>query len=73
VENELDIALTDTGEPMPNGEPPIGKAPSINVQFADLLEGGFGWFLKRCLPKILHIGAPAASTHWRSIRPFASK
>lgn len=45
VGNGLDIALTDTGEPMPNGEPPIGNAPNTNVQFADLPEGGFGWFL----------------------------
>jgi serine/threonine-protein kinase RsbW len=54
VGSGLDIALTDTGEPMPNGEPPIGNAPNTNVQFADLPEGEFGWFLikiKSTFPK----------------------
>jgi hypothetical protein len=41
VENGLGIALTDTGEPL------IDNAPSTNVQFAGLPEGGFGWFLKK--------------------------
>ena len=45
VDNGLDIALTDTGLPMPNNEPPIGNAPNTDVQFVDLPEGGFGWFL----------------------------
>ena len=45
VGNGLDIALTDTGETMPNGEPPIGNAPNTIVQFAELPEGGIGWFL----------------------------
>ena len=39
--NRLDIALTNTGEPL------VGNAPSTKVQFADLPEGGFGWFLKK--------------------------
>ena len=45
VDNGLYIALTDTGLPMPNDEPPIGNAPKTDVQFVDLPEGGFGWFL----------------------------
>jgi serine/threonine-protein kinase RsbW len=57
VGNGLDIALTDTGEP------PIGDAPNTNVQFADLPEGRFGWFLKKMFPQnITYKGTGSVNT-----------
>ncbi len=39
--------IIDTGEMMPNGEPPLGLQCDLNCDVADLPEGGFGWFLIR--------------------------
>ncbi|MEO0372773.1 MAG: ATP-binding protein [Pseudomonadota bacterium] len=41
------VEVTDQGEPMPGGEVPDGTLPDIDVDFSDLPEGGFGWFLIR--------------------------
>lgn len=47
----LQIKLIDKGIPMPNGQTPIGLAVDTNVDFMDLPEGGFGWFIIKDLAK----------------------
>ncbi|WP_456387436.1 ATP-binding protein [Profundibacter sp.] len=55
--NGLKCILRDDGQPMPDGNVPMGCLPSQNVgpDFAvdDLPEGGFGWFLIRDLTRDL--------------------
>lgn len=46
-EQAVIVEVTDQGGPMPGGEMPKGILPDIDVDFADLPEGGFGWFLIR--------------------------
>ena len=41
------VEVTDQGGPMPGGEIPEGTLPDMDVDLADLPEGGFGWFLIR--------------------------
>ncbi|WP_417242016.1 ATP-binding protein [Celeribacter sp.] len=43
----LKFKVTDRGQAMPNGEPPLGVLAPINGEINDLPEGGFGWFLIR--------------------------
>lgn len=50
--NRLRFHISDTGLPMPGAEPPPGRLPDI-AAFEDLPEGGFGWFLIRCLAEDL--------------------
>ncbi|MEM6589948.1 MAG: ATP-binding protein [Pseudomonadota bacterium] len=45
--NDLLVEVMDKGDPMPGGEVPEGKPPSMDVDFEDLPEGGFGWFIIR--------------------------
>ncbi len=47
----LHVTIRDAGRPMPNGATPIGAAVNVNVDFDDLPEGGFGWFLIKDLAK----------------------
>ena len=47
----LRFLIKDTGRPMPNGVSPIGLPVDLNVDFNDLPEGGFGWFLIKDLAK----------------------
>lgn len=47
----LHFAIEDEGKPMPAGAIPIGDRPEVNVETADLPEGGFGWFLIKELAK----------------------
>jgi serine/threonine-protein kinase RsbW len=47
----LQIKLVDKGVPMPNGQMPIGLAVETDVDFFDLPEGGFGWFIIKDLAK----------------------
>jgi len=53
----LKCILSDDGQPMPDGNIPIGNLPSKNVGptsvVNDLPEGGFGWFLIRDLARDL--------------------
>ena len=41
----LRFLIKDTGRPMPNGVTPIGLPVDLSVDFNELPEGGFGWFL----------------------------
>ena len=41
------VSIRDAGAPYPGGTLPDGKPAEIDVQSADLPEGGFGWFLIR--------------------------
>lgn len=43
--------IIDRGRPMPEGVTPIGQPVDLNVDFVDLPEGGFGWFLIKDLAK----------------------
>lgn len=47
----LNIQLIDEGIPMPDGKTPIGLAPDTDVDFMDMPEGGFGWFIIKDLAK----------------------
>lgn len=44
-ENQLVIRITDTGNPLPDLQPPAGIPASVETSLEDLPEGGFGWFL----------------------------
>jgi serine/threonine-protein kinase RsbW len=48
----LAVCICDQGLPMPGASPPKGELPAIDT-FADLPEGGFGWFLIRSLSQQL--------------------
>ena len=43
--------IIDHGRPMPDGVTPIGLPVDLDVDFVDLPEGGFGWFLIQDLAK----------------------
>lgn len=45
----LSCLVVDCGQPMPGGNLPTGRLPSV-----DLPEGGFGWHLIRSLTQDLH-------------------
>ncbi len=45
VNQNIIVAITDTGAPMPNLTLPEGKQANLDVATQDLPEGGFGWFL----------------------------
>jgi len=45
VPGDLRFCLNDQGNPMPDGQTPLGSATNLDVEFDDLPEGGFGWFL----------------------------
>lgn len=47
----LRFRINDTGRPMPDGVTPIGLPVDLDVDFVDLPEGGFGWFLIKDLAK----------------------
>lgn len=47
----LHFRVTDAGRPMPDGQIPLGQRASLDVDFMDLPEGGFGWFLIQDLAK----------------------
>ncbi len=47
----LHIKITDSGRPMPDGTTPVGRPTNLDVDFCDLPEGGFGWFLIQDLAK----------------------
>jgi serine/threonine-protein kinase RsbW len=41
----LDVQITDQGRPFPDIQLPDGVCASVDTDFDDLPEGGFGWFL----------------------------
>ncbi len=41
----LHVLVVDQGRTMPDGEIPKGATVDLNVDFLDMPEGGFGWFL----------------------------
>lgn len=47
----LHVQITDQGKAMPNGTPPLGQPALVDVDFDDLPEGGFGWFMIKDLAK----------------------
>ncbi len=47
----LHFDIRDAGKPMPNGRTPLGMPANLDVDFMDLPEGGFGWFLIQDLAK----------------------
>lgn len=49
--NGLHIHIVDHGLPMPDGKTPLGLAAEVDVDFMDMPEGGFGWFLIKDLAK----------------------
>jgi serine/threonine-protein kinase RsbW len=51
----LRCQIADTGAPMPESGLPQGSLPAtLDVDLADLPEGGFGWYLIRSLTQDLH-------------------
>lgn len=49
--DQLTLRIIDAGQPMRDGELPLGLAADVSVAFEDLPEGGFGWFLIRQLTR----------------------
>ena len=47
----LHLTVVDSGRAMPNGQTPVGAAADLDVDFCDMPEGGFGWFLIKDLAK----------------------
>ncbi|WP_299147112.1 ATP-binding protein [uncultured Tateyamaria sp.] len=47
----LHLTVTDEGRGMPDGRTPLGLAANLDVDFCDMPEGGFGWFLIKDLAK----------------------
>ncbi|WP_299746206.1 ATP-binding protein [uncultured Tateyamaria sp.] len=47
----LHLTVVDSGRAMPDGQTPVGGAADIDVDFCDMPEGGFGWFLIKDLAK----------------------
>jgi serine/threonine-protein kinase RsbW len=47
----LRVLIRDVGKSMPDGKMPLGELSSHEVEFDDLPEGGFGWFLIQHLAK----------------------
>lgn len=47
----LHLTVVDSGRAMPDGQTPVGGAVDIDVDFCDMPEGGFGWFLIKDLAK----------------------
>ena len=52
--NGLHVNIVDQGLPMPDGKTPLGLAAEVDVDFMDVPEGGFGWFLIKDLAKDVH-------------------
>jgi serine/threonine-protein kinase RsbW len=52
--NGLHVHIVDQGLPMPDGKTPLGLAAEVDVDFMDMPEGGFGWFLIKDLAKDVH-------------------
>jgi serine/threonine-protein kinase RsbW len=47
----LHMTILDQGNPMPDGQAPIGMMQDVDVDAMDMPEGGFGWFLIQNLAK----------------------
>ncbi|WP_299044665.1 ATP-binding protein [uncultured Tateyamaria sp.] len=47
----LHLTVVDSGRAMPDGQTPVGAAADLDVDFCDMPEGGFGWFLIKDLAK----------------------
>ncbi|MEP3847126.1 MAG: ATP-binding protein [Paracoccaceae bacterium] len=47
----LHLSVVDEGMGMPDGKLPLGVPAQVDVDFFDLPEGGFGWFLIKDLAK----------------------
>lgn len=43
--SHVSVDVTDDGKPMPGHSLPDGDLPDLSVDFLDLPEGGFGWFI----------------------------
>jgi serine/threonine-protein kinase RsbW len=57
----LSVLITDRGHPMPGGTLPEGPLPAADP--ASLPEGGFGWFLIRCLSQDLRYSRAKGRNH----------
>ena len=57
----LQISISDTGPPLPNGELPAGLPADVSGPLETLPEGGFGWYLIRELTSSLHYERQADS------------
>ncbi|QJF49905.1 ATP-binding protein [Roseobacter ponti] len=51
AQDGLHVRITDCGAAMPEGHLPLGRAVEVDVDFSELPEGGFGWFLIQDLAK----------------------
>jgi serine/threonine-protein kinase RsbW len=60
----------DEGHPMPNGVPPCGVMPDIDVTTpADLPEGGFGWAMVRELTQCIGYTRKGSVNHLSFLIP----
>ncbi|MEM9708280.1 MAG: ATP-binding protein [Pseudomonadota bacterium] len=65
------VDVRDRGAPMPGGMAPAGKRPDVNVDLADLPEGGFGWYLIREIAQDLHYARENGENHLAFWLPLA--
>jgi serine/threonine-protein kinase RsbW len=54
MDDGLDVAVQDSGLPLPDGLPDKQVSPDLDCKTEDLPEGGFGWLLVRELTRDLH-------------------
>ena len=48
---------------MPDGQTPVGAAADLDVDFCDMPEGGFGWFLIKDLAKDVNYHREGVQNH----------
>lgn len=68
----LHASMIDDGLPMPNGAPPRGTIPDLDVPTSDLPEGGFGWALVHSLASRLEYQRSGAQNHLHLELPLCS-
>jgi serine/threonine-protein kinase RsbW len=61
--NTLSVQVRDHGKPMPQETLPEGSLADLNVEFADLPEGGFGWFMIKELSQNLEYNRVGQEIH----------
>lgn len=64
-EKGLHLTITDEGVPMPTGQAPGAKAPDVDVDLADMPEGGFGWFMIHTLAEEVQYERIGDANHLR--------
>ena len=59
----MNLTVIDCGAPMPDGTAPVAKTPDMDVETADLPEGGFGWYLIHTLATDVQYARVGTANH----------